>query len=365
MKVQHDREYIYHQIPSSSFLNVEKLEYKYDNNEIEFDSNNSNIPFYINSFTARTLSARTNADKVFFRGMDENNTLSGSWFWSDNIFYQLQSQFFPINAYNKNNYITNPWTGASVSSLHCIAFSNHLFKDKLEDVNSDIIISITGDLEGSSFIGYGYYDTSIFLYTDSLFTISNNYQFTKTKDSLKIQEWDDLGLNYVFIQAKVYYDANSYYKISGGLLKDYGLIILFNNENNWSNFETARINNKSSTLFGSIAYPAVWWKILEQTVNYSYIQCYHDYKINLNLSWDKANYTSNITAKNSFGEYKFNTINDLDQLSQINKNLHPRSYITTVFLMNDYNDVMAIGKFPKPIKKDFLNEYNFNIRIRV
>jgi len=32
--------------------------------------------------------------------------------------------------------------------------------------------------------------------------------------------------------------------------------------------------------------------------------------------------------------------------------------------MNDRNEVMAICKLPNPIKKDFLNEYDFNIRIR-
>jgi len=78
MKVEHDREYIYHEIPSSSTPTVERIEYLYQNNDIRFDSSNNNIPLFIEAFTARTLSARTNADKVFFRGLNALNTLSGS-----------------------------------------------------------------------------------------------------------------------------------------------------------------------------------------------------------------------------------------------------------------------------------------------
>jgi len=78
MKVQHDREYIYHKISSSSTPVVEKVEYFYKDNEIKYDSLNNNIPLYIETFTARTLSTRTEADKVFFRGFDANHSLSGS-----------------------------------------------------------------------------------------------------------------------------------------------------------------------------------------------------------------------------------------------------------------------------------------------
>jgi hypothetical protein len=69
MKVEHDKEYIYYQIPSSSTPIVERIENKYTN-EVTFDANSKNIPFYIESFTARTLSTRTVADRVFFRKFD-------------------------------------------------------------------------------------------------------------------------------------------------------------------------------------------------------------------------------------------------------------------------------------------------------
>jgi len=56
----------------------------------------------------------------------------------------------------------------------------------LDGFNGDIILSITGDLEGSSFIGYGYYDSPIFVYTSELSTIPNDSQFSKSNDGLKI-----------------------------------------------------------------------------------------------------------------------------------------------------------------------------------
>jgi len=365
MKVQHDREYIYHQIPTSSVPIVERIEYLYENNDIKFDSNNNNVPLYIEAFTARTLSSRTDPDdKVFFRGFDNGHSLSGSWFWADNIFYQLQSQFFKTDAYNNRSYITNPWTGASVSSLHCIAFSNHLFKDKLDSFNSDIIISITGDLENSWYIGYSEYDTTTFIYTSDMTTMATITNLTKAEDGLKVQEWDDMELDYVYIQAKVFYNSNSFYRISGVLFKDYGLIMLFNDIDSWPQFETARLTNKNDSNLGSTANPAVWWNILEQRIKYNYVQYYYDYKVTINIPWDRANYTSNQTVKSLSGNYMFNKINDLNELAKMEKTLHPKTYISTISLMNDKNDVMAICKFPHPIKKDFLNEYDFNIRIR-
>ena len=79
MKVQHDKEYIYHQIPASSVPVIERVEYLYEDNEITFDVDNDNIPLYVEAFTARTLSSRTDPDdKVFFRGFDQNYTLSAS-----------------------------------------------------------------------------------------------------------------------------------------------------------------------------------------------------------------------------------------------------------------------------------------------
>jgi len=57
--------------------------------------------------------------------------------------------------------------------------------------------------------------------------------------------------------AKVYYDGTMNYKLSGALLKDFGLIILFNNPDGWPDFDTAKLINKDDVNFGSTEYPAV------------------------------------------------------------------------------------------------------------
>jgi len=130
-----------------------------------------------------------------------------------------------------------------------------------------------------------------------------------------------LGFDYVFVQAKVFYDTNdtSFYRLRGALLKDYGLVILFNNPDSWESFESARILNKDDNTLGTTTYPAVYWKVYDQNIEYSWVRKTFERKFSHILSWDQANYTSNETTRNDNGDYMFRHLYDLNDLSKYNK----------------------------------------------
>ena len=366
MKISHEKEVIYQNIDSVSQL-TEQVVNILKNNDVTYDSTNENVPYYIDTFTARALSTQTDADKIWIRGFDSSYSLSASSFYADHVFYSLQQLFFQENADGANRYITNPWTNASVSSLHCISFSNHLYKDELESFNADLVISITGNLETAQYIGLGTYDSAEFVYTTDAYTLSRTDLLSRATNALKIPKWDEAGLNYVFVQAKVYHntEAATFYRLRGAILKDYGLVVLFDNPDSWPDFETARLVNKTDSSLGNEAYPAVWWSLFDQRIQYTCKRYNYDRKMFVSLGWEFANYTSNDTARNDDGDYAFKHLFNLEELTTMNKADWPKTYITTLYLMDEYNNVLAIGKFPNPLKKDFLNKYRFDVRIKI
>lgn len=364
MKISHDREYIYHNIGDVPQLTEQSINV-IRNNDILYDADNDNIPLYMEAYTARYLESRTDADKIWIRGNNSSNSLSASFVYADSVFYSLQQMFFPDDC--GRTFITNPWTNESISSVHCISFSNHLFHDTLESFNADLLISITGTLISDSLIGSGTYDSEQFVYTDSSYSFTVTDYLSRSNNVRKIPKWDEMGLNYAFIQAKVFYNdqATTYYRLRGALLKDYGLIVLFDNPDSWPDFETSRLTLKTDTNLGDTDYPAVWWSVLDQKIQFTYSRYSYDQKMSFTIGWDKANYSANKTLLDDSGSYKFQHLYDLNDLISINKNSWPRTYITTVYLMDSYNNVLAIGKLPSPMRKDFLNDYRFNIKVKV
>jgi len=64
------------------------------------------------------------------------------------------------------------------------------------------------------------------------------------------------------------------------------------------------------------------------------------------------NYTTNPSIINSNGEFYYSTL--------VN---NPQTYITTVGLYNDRNELLAVAKLSKPLKKDFTKECLLRIKI--
>lgn len=64
------------------------------------------------------------------------------------------------------------------------------------------------------------------------------------------------------------------------------------------------------------------------------------------------NYTTNPSIINSNGEFYYSTL--------VN---NPQTYITTVGLYNDRNELLAVAKLSKPLKKDFTKEALLRIRL--
>lgn len=67
---------------------------------------------------------------------------------------------------------------------------------------------------------------------------------------------------------------------------------------------------------------------------------------------DECNYTTNPTIINNSGEFYYNNL--------IN---NPQTYITTVGLYNDRNELLAVAKLSKPLKKDFTKEALLRVKL--
>ncbi len=323
----------------------------------------------VNIFTA-SFTAADNVD--LYTTLYPNSDETRSWSKSA-MAYMLQTWLFPNDALSGNNWITNPFTGTSVSALHCISFSNHLYKDKLLGFNSDLIFSITGNISTGNFFGYGSYGTEDFIFTETTQEAleSNDFSGLNTDNQGLIPHLDELEIDYSIIAARFYYKITpnpQYYKIRGILLKDYGLVVLFDNRDNWVNWDNIEnIHHFEETSFtGSETDPAIYFEVNGTTIDYKYQEQRAEKRINVQLPWDKANYSANKTARDEdTGEYKFTEIENINELISLDKEKRPRTYITRIYLLDDQLDIVAIAKPNSPIKKDFLTNINFKIKVQV
>jgi len=295
-------------------------------------------------------------------------------FYSKSAFaYSIQSLFFPNDAISGNNYITNPFTNTSVTAIHCLSFNNHLYKDKLLGFDSDLIFSITGNLSDGNLIGYANYNSANFKYTSVTqqpFQLNNFYGLDIDSSGI-IPHLDELEIDYSIITARFYYSITptfEYHKARGILLKDFGLILLFDNFSDWSGWDNIdNIYHYEQGVFeGSASAPAVYFSVNNTKISYKREQQKIQKRVDFTLPWDKANYTSNLTARNQdTAEYKFTEISFLDELTTIPKHQRPKTYISKIYLFDDELNLVAIANANKPIKKDFLTELDFKIRIEI
>jgi hypothetical protein len=111
-----------------------------------------------------------------------------------------------------------------------------------------------------------------------------------------------------------------------------------------SGTDVSTYNNNNNILFGAINSGSYFSLNSEETItsDYFYVRVRHnDY-----------NYTTNPSIINDAGEFYFDTlIND------------PQTYITTIGLYNDSNELLAVAKTSKPLPKNFVKEHLFKIKL--
>jgi hypothetical protein len=74
-----------------------------------------------------------------------------------------------------------------------------------------------------------------------------------------------------------------------------------------------------------------------------------------NQDFNFSNNPSFVYSENISGSYKGEIIDSLVD--------EPKTYITTVGLYNEQNELIAVAKLSQPNKKDFISELGFKIRL--
>ena len=108
--------------------------------------------------------------------------------------------------------------------------------------------------------------------------------------------------------------------------------------------DVSTYNNNNNLLFGAINSGSYFSLNSEETItsDYFFIRVRHnDY-----------NYTSNPSIVNDNGEFYFDTLIQ-----------NPQTYITTVGLYNDSNELLAVSKLSKPLPKNFVKEHLFKVKL--
>ncbi len=103
-------------------------------------------------------------------------------------------------------------------------------------------------------------------------------------------------------------------------------------------------DNNNNALFNSINDGSYFSLNSEETITSDYIF--------IRVKNSEFNYTSNPSVINSNGEFYYDTL--------IN---NPQTFITTVGLYNDSNELLAVAKLSKPLTKDFTKELLLRVKI--
>jgi len=333
-----------------------------------FEFDNDNQVKFVDCFSASFNSSES---------VNLRNTFNTSRSYAcSSLAYMIQSKFFSWDAQSNNSYFTHPWTNEPITAVHCISFNHNLFKDKLLGFDNDILVSITGNVfNGGNFLGYASYDSLTLLYTLGTFSLIESNQFVglNTNSYRIIPQFDELDLDYTIVSVRIYYQTNPeilYYRARGVLMKDYGIVIIFDNQDNWSGWNDANFINASdiASSSGSTTYPAVYWRSPGSNLNisYQYSEEFIEKRVDVYANWDEANYTSNPTARDIYtDQYKFIEIDTLDQLSKLEKAKQPKTYVSHVYLFDDKLNLVGKASLSSPVKKDFLTNLDMKIRIRI
>lgn len=169
---------------------------------------------------------------------------------------------------------------------------------------------------------------------------NNSSVYTITDTSLVIQD------NIHFSGELQFLDENNIKRKIGKIFYEFGIIV-FDNE----------YNNSSSGLpiFSSLATSGMSFSstssgnFIISSINFTNTEIIKRATFNLVSSGDMMNYTENPTGFNQESGKQL-----------LNENA---GYITAVGLYNDNNELLAVGKLNKPIRKDIDHNVNVNVRL--
>jgi hypothetical protein len=206
-------------------------------------------------------------------------------------------------------------------------------------------------------------------YKEKLFLDTFNLKLTNTSGSLNLTNNSKDSNNINYCDAGRIFDivsgSNGNSILGGGtttsgsygkFLPDVGMIILNPNamvlpsiqgglsitiDKNQTEFS---LDNNNNVLYNLIKNGSYFSLNSEETItsNFTFIR----------VKNNDYNYTTNPSIINSNGEFYHNTL--------IN---NPQTYITTVGLYNDSNELLAVAKLSKPLKKDFTKEALLRVRL--
>lgn len=109
-------------------------------------------------------------------------------------------------------------------------------------------------------------------------------------------------------------------------------------------FNQSALNNNLNGLYNAINSGSYFSLNSEETITSDFIF--------VRVRNNEFNYTSNPSVINSNGEFYYDTL--------IN---NPQTFITTVGLYNDSNELLAVAKLSKPLVKDFTKEVLLRVRL--
>jgi len=207
-------------------------------------------------------------------------------------------------------------------------------------------------------------------YKEKLFLSTFNLVLSNNTSSLYLTNNSNDSTNITYCDAGRIYDivsGSNGNSISGGgitasgsygkFLPDVGIILLnpkalslpdldggLNINIDYNNTDISN-NNNNNTLFNLINNGSYFSLNSEESITSDYIF--------VRVRNNDYNYTTNPSIINSEGEFYYPTL--------IN---NPQSYITTVGLYNDSNELLAVAKLSKPLKKDFTKEALLRIKLQ-
>jgi hypothetical protein len=328
--------------------------------EVSFINNDAdNGPKFIDAFTLKS-----DADwSVTSHNLLTEDAETFSEFSSSSLWFAFHSMFFSDRDPSLSGTIKHPWKTSTVSTIHCVHLSNELFKDYLIGFENELIFSLTGELSDETFgiLGFSPYEYEELVFTDELTQAIFPTHFGENQ--IAIEKYEKLSISYSIVSARFYYGTGlEDYEIARGILfNDYGFLAFFDLETSVhiTNWDDMRVGAANSSVTGSENIPALY--LNNNSILYK--KYYYDNKFDITCPWYDCNYTSNSTAI-SGESYMFSTIDKINDLALLDETSRPRTYINNILLFDDYNNLLAKCSLPVPIKKDYLNEYKFKLKVR-
>ena len=244
---------------------------------------------------------------------------------------------------NKFSFYTNGVLGNSLDDIYVIKFTSKYMKDRLDAGNFQTTLSDINDETNVITL----IDNSNDLTNSKYYQDSPYYSFDLVSGSL-LQGFHSSGMGNS--------TTNNSYTTYGKIYPNIGVLIFdsskLNSELNFNTVLTSNFDSKNElNLFTSISgamdneYPMISRSSRTDTYSHYFIR----------VPANAVNYSNNPTYFNkNNGKLKYSKFA-----------INPITYITTVGLYDKNNELVAVGKLSKPIKKTMENEVLIDVRLSI